>query len=73
MLPVHNINETICRNVIVYYIYIYMLLCGVFQFDWSFDAGEQSMDISVIAFPQAPPSILVLGKGAAVMNQGEGC
>jgi hypothetical protein len=33
-----------------------------FQFDWCFDAGEQALDISVITFPQAPPSILVLGK-----------
>ncbi|KAK7112873.1 protein PTHB1-like isoform X2 [Littorina saxatilis] len=31
-------------------------------FDWSFDIGEQGMDIAVIAFPQAPASILILGE-----------
>ncbi|KAK7506674.1 hypothetical protein BaRGS_00002149 [Batillaria attramentaria] len=31
-------------------------------FDWCFDTGEQALDIAVITFPQAPPSILVLGE-----------
>ncbi|KAL8618805.1 hypothetical protein ACOMHN_000233 [Nucella lapillus] len=31
-------------------------------FDWSFDTGEQGLDIAVVTFPQAPPSILVLGE-----------
>nr|KAG5713637.1 hypothetical protein BaRGS_024685 [Batillaria attramentaria] len=32
------------------------------KFDWCFDTGEQALDIAVITFPQAPPSILVLGE-----------
>ncbi|XP_041374621.1 protein PTHB1-like [Gigantopelta aegis] len=30
--------------------------------DWTFNIGEQALDISVITFPQAPPSILILGE-----------
>ncbi|KAJ8320825.1 hypothetical protein KUTeg_002412 [Tegillarca granosa] len=30
--------------------------------DWVFDIGEQAKDISVITFPQAPPSLLILGE-----------
>ncbi|XP_025097943.1 protein PTHB1-like isoform X2 [Pomacea canaliculata] len=31
-------------------------------FDWCFNIGEQAQDIAVITFPQAPPSILILGE-----------
>lgn len=31
-------------------------------FDWCFEMGEAALDIAVISFPQAPPSILVLGE-----------
>ena len=35
---------------------------SLLQSDWTFNIGEQAIDISVITYPQAPPSILVLGK-----------
>lgn len=31
-------------------------------YDWCFNLGEQALDIAVISFPTAPPSILVLGE-----------
>jgi len=40
---------------------MYDKLCVVFQPDWCFNLGEQAIDVAIVSYQTAPPSILVLG------------